>query len=391
MSFASSITIDALERDPYPIYARLRREEPVVHVPVANCWFATRWADIEQITRNPALFTAEAAEAPVNEAFGRPNILTSEGDTHKELRDGVEPHYRPRPVAAYIESLVRPIVEEQLRSFLSSGSDDLVADYFEPVSCLALARSFGFLDVDVPTLRRWFYGLSQGAINFERDPARAAICTEVCAEIDAVVLPLLEQLATNPNKSPLSHMLHSGMPEGQVRPPERILPTVRVALLGGMQEPGHGAASTLVGLLTNPDQFADVKSDIDKLLVPAIDEGLRWVAPIGTQMRTAREDCVVGDTQVQAGTPISCILASANRDETRFTDPDKFDIHRPRASVASFGFGAHFCAGKWFARAQIELALRHLLATLPDLRLAGDPPEFRGWEFRAPTSLRIAA
>lgn len=90
-----------------------------------------------------------------------------------------------------------------------------------------------------------------------------------------------------------------------------------------------------------------------------------------------------------AGTPISCILASANRDEQKLPDPDRFDIHRPRGPVASFGFGAHFCVGKWFAKAQIDIALRVLLDACPGRRLAGDPPAFRGWEFRAPESLRV--
>ena len=100
MSYAGTITIADLETDPLPIYARLRRDEPVIAVPAANCWFATRWADIEQITRNPALFTAEADAAPVNDAFGRPNILTSEGERHKSLSDGADPHCRPRPFAS---------------------------------------------------------------------------------------------------------------------------------------------------------------------------------------------------------------------------------------------------------------------------------------------------
>lgn len=389
MSFARTITIDALERDPYPIYARLRSEAPIAEVPAANCWFATRWADLDAINRS-ADFTAASDDAPVNEAFGRPNVLTTEGPVHRELRDGIEPHYRPRRVAAYIDALVRPIAEAQLEEFLASDGTDLMAGYFEPISALALARSFGFTDVDMPTLRRWFHGLSQGAINFERDPARAAICARTVAEIEAVALPLLQRLAAAPDNSPLSHLLHAGMPEGETRPPERILPSVKVTLLGGMQEPGHGAGSVLTGLLLNPAQMAALREAPDELLPQAIDEGLRWVAPIGTMMRTAIRDTSVNGQPVAAGTAVSCILASANRDETRFPDPDRFDIFRPATSHMSFGAGAHFCAGKWFARAQIGIALRLLLEALPDLRLAGRPPEFRGWEFRAPVALHIA-
>lgn len=388
MRYSETITIDDLDRDPFPHYARLRAEDPIAPVPAANCWFATRWSDVELIARHPD-FTAVSDEAPVNAAFGRPNVLTSEGDTHAALRGGIEPHYRPRRVAEYIEALVRPIAEAQLAAFRASGSNDLLTEYFEPISALALARSFGFMEVDVPVLRRWFHGLSQGAINFERDPARDAICRTVVDEIEAVALPLLERLSKTPDNSPLSHMLHSGMAPGQVRPVEMIMPSVKVTLLGGMQEPGHGAANLLVGLMQNPSQFAALRADMG-LLGPAIDEALRWIAPIGTMMRTALRATEVNGVKVPEGTPVSCIFASANRDETRWDNAEAFDILRPQKAHMAFGQGTHFCAGKWFAKAQIEVAMRVLLDAFPHLAFADDPPEFRGWEFRAPTHCRIA-
>lgn len=389
MRYSETITIDDLETDPYPAYAYLRAQDPIAPVPAANCWFATRWADIETIARHPD-FTAVSPEAPVNAAFGQPNVLTSDGPMHQALRGGIEPHYRPKRVADYIETLVRPIAEAELKSFLASGSNDLLTGFFEPVSALALARSFGFMEVDTPTLRRWFHGLSQGAINFERDPARDAICQAVVAEIEAVALPLLERLSTAPNLSPLSHLLHAGMPEGQTRPPEMILPSVKVTLLGGMQEPGHGAANLLVGLMQAPDQLGALRANLDALLPQAIDEALRWIAPIGTMMRTATRDTEVNGIAIAEGTPVSCIFASANRDETRWDDPDRFDIFRPQKAHMAFGQGSHFCAGKWFAKAQIEITMRVLFEAFPRLAFADDPPAFCGWEFRAPKHCRIA-
>jgi cytochrome P450 len=390
MSYAQSIRIEDLEADPYPIYARLRREQPVAFVPAANVWFATRWRDVETVTKNPDIFSAEAPTSPVEISFGKPTILTSDGPVHKELRSAIEPQYRPRPVMGYIDALVRPIAEQQLAQFESKPKAELMADYFEPISALSLVRSFGLDEVDVPILRRWFHGLSQGAINYERDPARQAISDQTCAEIDAVLLPVLNRLANNPNNSPLSHMLHSGMPEGKTRDPAFVLPSVKVTLLGGMQEPGHGAGSILVGLLQNPDQFAALIANKDEWLPRAVDEGLRWVAPIGTQMRIATQDIEIAGVTVPKDAPIAAVLASANHDEDQFENGGDFDMARTKASSATFGFGGHFCAGKWFAKAQIEIALRVLIDRYPALRI--DPeqiPVFRGWEFRAPTSLHV--
>lgn len=389
MRYGSTVTIDALETDPFPIYARLRATDPISPVPAANCWFATRWSDVEAIARS-ADFTAVAeGEAPVDTAFGRPNVLTCEGETHRTLRGGIEPHYRPRRVAEYIETLVRPLAEAQLLDFLASGSNDLLTGFFEPISALALARSLGFEHVDTATLRRWFHGLSQGAINFERDPARAAICAEVVREIESVARPLLEQLALTPNSSPLSHMLHSGMAEGQVRDIEMVLPTLKVTLLGGMQEPGHGAANLLVGLMQNPDQFAALRANLDELLPNAIDEALRWIAPIGTMMRTALCDTQINGIDIPKGTAVSCLFASANHDESRWENASEFNILRETKAHMAFGQGAHFCAGKWFAKAQIEVVMRVLLDAFPRLEFADAAPEFRGWEFRAPLHCRV--
>ena len=390
MSYAQSIKIEDLETDPYPIYARLRREEPVAFVPAANVWFATRWADVETVTKNPDVFSAEAPTSPVEISFGKPTILTSDGPVHKELRSAVEPQYRPRPVIGYIDGLVRPIAEAYLAAFEGQGAAELMANYFEAVSALSLARSFGLNQVDVPVLRRWFHGLSQGAINYERDPARQAICDQACAEIDAALLPILQRLAKEPNNSPLSHMLHAGLQEGQSRPPEFVLPSVKVTLLGGMQEPGHGAGSILVGLLRNPEQFGRLKADMNEWLPRAVDEGLRWVAPIGTQMRITTRDVEIGGVVVPAGEPIAAVLSSANHDEAEFENPHLFDMARPKRASATFGFGSHFCAGKWFSKAQIEIALGVLLSRFPNLQLDQSRlPEFRGWEFRAPTSLHV--
>ena len=166
------------------------------------------------------------------------------------------------------------------------------------------------------------------------------------------------------------------------------MPTLKVILLGGMQEPGHGAGTTLFALLTHPDQLAAVRADPDGLLPAAIEEGMRWIAPIGTQGRRATARVELGGVELPEDAPVAAVLASANRDETRFPDPDRFDLHRPRGRVATFGFGRHFCSGHAFARALERVALRALLDRYPSLELACDV-RFSGWEFRAPRELHV--
>ncbi len=383
------ITVEALEQDPYPIYARLRREPPSF-VPAVNLWMLTRYADIDLAGSRPDLFTAHTPSSPVERTFGSPTVLTCDGDVHRELRSSIDPKFRPRVVDGYVDALIEPIAAGLLDRFAARGSAELMAEYLEPISVLGLGQVLGLGDADGDTLRRWFAGLAQGAINYELDPARQEIGDATAAEIRERLGPLLDRLEREPDDSAISHMLHAGREPGDPRARELILPSLLVILLGGMQEPGHGAGSALAALLAEPEQAARVAADPAGLVPLAVEEGLRLIAPIGTQLRSTTEDVEIGGATIPAGEPVALVIASANRDEDRFDDPDRFDLDRPRTTHGAFGFGRHFCSGHAFARRQEQIALRMLFERLPDVRLDPErPPVLRGWEFRAPIHLHV--
>ena len=391
MTFVDDVTVADLDADPYPLYARMRAERPVAHVPAVDAWFVVRHADVAFVAEHPDLFPAAAPGSPVERSFGAPTIITVDGPVHHDLRRAFDGNLRPKKVDGYVDDLVRPIARAHAQALAASSGAlvDLLPAYFEPISVLSLAAVLG-IDADADTLRRWFHGMSLGAINYEQDPARQAEADAVLAEVDAVVVPLLERLAAHPDDSTLSHMLHAGRPPGDPRRVDLVLPSVKVAILGGMQEPGHGAASTLAGLLGS-GQLAQVVAD-PSLVPAAVEEGTRWVTPIGTQFRTAARDVDLGGATIPAGAGVSAVLASANRDATVFAEPDRFDLHRhvPAGGQAAYGYGKHFCSGHAFARHQMRIALEELLFAWPGLRAASDEPvAFNGWEFRAPVALLV--
>lgn len=388
--FAQDISVEMLDTEPYEIYKRLRNESPVCWVPAVNLWLVTRWDDCEFAGQHPEMFSAYVDSSPVDRTFGEPTIITCDGAPHEELRKALDPKYRPRAVDQYIDALVRPIANEYLATFESCQEAELMSEYFEPISTLSLARSLGLMDVDMPTLRRWFYGLAQGATNFECDDEKQKVGDATSKEIGAAIAPVFDKLEKDPDDSALSHMLHDGMPEGKTRSRDFILPSIKVTLLGGMQEPGHGAGSILFGLLTHLDQLREVLKDMDKMLPKAVDEGLRWVAPIGTQTRQTTREVELSGVTLPANASVGLLISSACRDETKFDRPDDFDIHRTEKYHAAFGFGRHFCTGHWFARQQVRVALRILIERFPSLQLMQEKwPVFRGWEFRAPTTLWV--
>ncbi len=389
-ALAEGITVAELERDPYPVYARLRAEAPVAYVPAVDLWLVTRWADVRAVASDPAVFSSRMDDSPLDVAFGGTSILTTDGAAHKDIRRSLDAKYSPRAVRGYIDDLVGPIVEERLAAMAARGTVDLLAEYFEPISVLSLGQVLGLGHLDAGTLRHWFHGLHQGAINFEKDPGRQQVSDDVAAEIDAALEPVLARISSAEEDSTIAHMLFSGVLDGGRRDIAEIMPTLKVILLGGMQEPGHGAASTTYALLADPAALERVRADLHGMVPVAVEEGLRWMSPIGTQTRQVRREVELGGTTLPVGARVGSVVASANRDETVFPDPDRYSLDRPRTSHAAFGFGLHACVGHAFSRAQIAIALRRLLQTYPGLRLDGSVGiEFQGWEFRAPRALHV--
>jgi aromatic O-demethylase, cytochrome P450 subunit len=388
-SWLDDISVGQLEHDPYPVFERLRREAPIAWIPSVQANLASTWQECWEIASDFENFGGTTD--PANEhVFGQPNILSVDGDLHAGLRAMIDPQLRPRAVRQYIEELARPIVREVVAGLPETGPAELMAQYFEPISVRALGDLLGFEEIDSGTLRHWFHDLSTGFANKALHPEGFAVSDAVSEEIRAVVDPKLARLSREPDDSSLSHWLHDGMPEGQTRSPEYIYPTLFVILLGGQQEPGHGAGSTLLGLLSNPDQLHRVGED-PNLIPRAINEGLRWCAPIWTTLgRSPYRDVERAGVKIAAGSHILLAYGSANRDETEFERPDVFDIDRAQHPHVAFGTGKHACAGSSFAPNLMRIALEELLAAYSSIELdPGQESSMWGWIFRGPRELHV--
>jgi cytochrome P450 len=387
--WADAITVVELDDDPYPIYARMRREAPVCFVPAVGLWFVTRFADVEYAASHPELIDSRVTPSPLDRTMGGESILVLDGEPQKKLRAMLDPSLRPRVVEETTPDLIEPLVAGLLDDLAPRGRAELMAEYFEPVSVLGLGRVLGLGHLSGDTLRRWFHGLAEGAINFEDDPARWEVADATGAEIDRELAPVLERLWAEPDGSTIATMLRHAEGSFDERV-AHILPTLKVILLGGMQEPGHAAGTTVVGLLQS-GQASLLAADPAARVRDAVEEGLRWVSPIGTQTRRARVDLALGGADVPADANVGVLVSSANRDEEVWgPTADVFDMTRPKRNHAAFGFGPHFCSGHHFSRVQMRIAIQRLFERLPGLRLDPElPPVFTGWEFRAPRNLDV--
>jgi cytochrome P450 len=387
MSVGTTIGVEDLERDPYPIYKQLRSEEPVCFVESVGLWLVTRWDDVQYVDKSPELFTGETEPSTLNRTFGK-NLLGSEGVYHDRIRSIIYPWFRVGAIGHYPDNVIAPVATELVDAFAGRGEADLLSEFAEPLSARVLARALGIEFVAEETLRRWFVELATGAANFEGDPEKQRIADAASAEVNETIAPVLERLESAPDDTLLSSMLHTEV-EGQRLTREEIQSNLKVMIVGGLQATTDLIALSLWAVLSHPEQWEQVKAD-PALVDPAIEEAARWHSPVGTSTRQATRDTELAGVQLEQGALVAAVLASANHDERNWTEPERYDIRRREGSHLAFATGPHLCIGARLARYEARTAWRLLIERLPGLRLdEGRPIEISGWEFRSPHHLHV--
>jgi cytochrome P450 len=390
---ATDIVVDArladIEADPYPLYAWMRRECPIAWVPETERLWITRWEDCREAGENHAVFGP--TQDVFNLVYGDPNVMSLSGDAHREARAPLDVRFRPRAVNEYVDSVLRRTAVRSIDAIRDRGSAELNGELLEPICLRAIGEVMGLGDRDDATLARWFRGLSEYLVDHGRTPEVSAAGEAIHAEIRAYLEGRLDELRRSPDDSTLAHVFGHGMPDGEIRTIDEVLGTIGLTIVGGFQEPAHGTANALLGLLGRPDQTAAVAADPPGLSAKVVGEGLRWIAPFNMTEKLTTEDVEVGGTLIPAGTEIALCLGSANRDETVFEDPDTFDLDRPRGrSHVSFGYGPHRCVGHYVARRLGQVCVEEIFARLPGLRLDPDrEPVVHGWAVRAAKALPV--
>jgi hypothetical protein len=384
VTLGEGVSLEDLERDPYPVYARLRDEEPVSWVPAVQLWLVSRYDDVRHVDLTPKVFTAQTDPSTLNRTMGT-NMLGSEGPDQQRIRRIVEPPFRPRDVEERTRGMIPRLAHELIDGFADRGECDLFREFCGPMSVRSLRFMLGLDEVAWEDLLRWNEGLMPGLANFEGDPAKQAPADAASAELGEALERVMDRLEEEPDGSVLSWMLHLDGDGGRMSR-EEIVANTKLMLSGGLQEPRDLIALSTWALLSHPEQLAEVRAD-RSLVRPAVEETLRWAGPVGTSTRQTTRQTELAGVTLAEGALIGAVLSSANRDPRRFRDPDRFDLHRKEGAHLAFAIGPHFCLGAWFGRHLARVSLEVLLDRLANLRLNPERPvELRGWEFRAPLS-----
>jgi cytochrome P450 len=384
LTVGASITLAELERDPYPIYARLRQEEPVAWAPAVQLWLVTRYDDVRHVDLTPEIFTAATDPSTLNRTMGH-NMLGSEGRDQQRIRRITESPFRPRDVEERTQGMIPKLAHELVDGFVGRGEVDLFTEYCDPMSVRSLQFMLGLDEVPWEDILRWNEGMMPGLANFEGDPDKQAPADRASAQLGDAIEGVMDRLDDEPDSSVLSWMLRYDR-DGDRMTREEIVANTKLMLSGGLQEPRDLIALTVWALGANPDQLDRVRED-RSLVNAAVEETLRWAGPVGTSTRQTTRVTELAGVELEQDALIGAVLSSANRDPARFSDPDRFDIGRKQGAHLAFAIGTHFCLGAWFGRHLARVSLAVLLDRLPNLRLDPErPPTLSGWEFRAPDS-----
>lgn len=378
-----------IETDPYPLYAWMRREQPIAWVPETERLWVTTWDLCSEAGAADDVFgpTRDVHEL----VYGLPNVMAMTGEEHRAARAPLDARFRPRAVNEYVETLLRPTAARYIEAIRERGSAELSGEVLELISSRAVGDVLGLDDVSDETLLHWFHGLGAYLVDLGRgDPSIAEHAAVIKAALRDYLTQRRRELEREPDGSTIDHMLHHGMPEGQSRPIDEIIGTVGTMIVGGFQEPAHAAANTVLGLLGRPEHAAVVAADPRGSSPAAVQESLRWIPPFSMTEKLTTADVVLGGYLIPAGTEVALVVGSANRDETHFDDPDTFDLGRSRANSMAFGFGKHFCVGHYVARQVAQVSVEELFSRLPGLRPDPDrEPVVHGWAVRGAKTLPV--
>ncbi len=367
--------------DPYSVYRRLRREQPVLRIqsPMGEAFLITRYDDVLAVLKNAATFSSRANARGIDVVMGR-TILEMDGKEHQRHRNLIAPALLPRglqKLATTIESIANTLIDR----IEDQGRGELVSQFTFTYPLRVIAHIIG---IPIEDYER-FHHMALDLISIADDPPRSFAAAQA---LEAYLLPILHRRREEPADDLLSHLARAEI-DGERLADEEVISFLRLLLPAGAETTYRLLGSTLFALLTHPEQREEIEADRTCLDL-AIEEALRWESPVQYVTRETTDEVEIAGQHLPPGTMIMAALGSANRDEAHYPDPDAFDMHRRAEDHLAFGFGHHFCAGSHLARLESRVALNAILDRLRHLRL--DPayqPRIVGLAFRSPDRLPV--
>lgn len=379
-------------RDPYPFFARKRREAGVFAGTVMDYsktpeslmpkqeYSAMSFDAVNTVFRDGRVFSSKPYDKTIGLFMG-PTILAMEGKKHREHRNLVSAAFKSKALARWEPTIVRPICNGLIDEFIEIGRADLIRNFTFEFPTRVIAKLLGLPADDLPMFRKRAVQLISYHVNYEG-------AFEASAALKDYFLEQIEQRKSKPTEDIIGDLVTAEI-DGEKLTDEAIYSFLRLLLPAGLETTYRSSGNLLYLLLTHPEQFAALQADRE-LLAPAIEEGLRYETPLTVVQRFTTEDTEVEGVKIPARSVIGVCIGSANRDERRWERSEKFDIFRKHVPHISFAAGEHTCLGLHLARLETRVAMECLLDRLTNVTLlTEDDPHIHGQPFRSPNALPV--
>jgi len=368
--------------DPYPMFAMMRGSMPVMRVEFMNrvAYSVTKYDDCVAVLKDADTFSSRS-NAEVGKVMGR-TVIEMDGKEHTRNRALVQQVFAPKNLDA-LSGMLEHLVHDIIDRFAKEPAGDLVAGFTEQFPIQVMAHMTGIPRQDHAQFQRWAIDI----IGFPKDLQKGLASAEALRQY---LLPIIAERRVHPADDVISKLV-TGTVDGEGLTDDEVVSFLRLLIPAGAETTFKLLGNIFVALLSDREpRWERVRAD--RTLVPwTIEETLRWETSVLMVSRQATRDVEIRGVPIPAGTNVSLLIASGNRDEDHYENADVFDLDRRADDHLAFAFGRHHCLGYHLARMEVRIALNAILDRLPKLRLDPEapPPQILGLAFRAPKRVDV--
>ena len=354
-----------VQENPFPFYAFLRRHCPVMWLDAFHAWAISRYHDVDFAIKNPQIFSSAKwlveSIGDLNPAPEVPWMIETDPPDHSRLRKLVSKAFTPRTVSL-LEPRIRAIAEELLAPLRSGDEFEFVREFSNPLPVIVIAEMLGIEPDRRADFRRWSDNVVRGTNRPGAEAERAEI-RHTNSEMRSYFQNAIAQRRREPRNDLLTALVQAEE-DRQVLTSEEVLAMAMLILLAGNETTMNLLGNSILALLAHPDALSAVRRD--RGIVPQlIEEVLRYDSPVQIVFRRTTREVELAGTAIPAGATVFVLLGSANRDEAKFPEPERFDLQRDAGEHLAFGFSTHFCLGAGLARLEAKVALEEFLYSCP--------------------------
>jgi len=402
--------------DPYPHYRQLRDEAPVHFAKKSGVWCVSRYDDVMFVLNHPEIFSSRAmftflmnqgneGAPPLSWAMLRfvttmlvktrlnpfefataRNLIAEDGERHRSMRNIVNRGFTPRRISAW-EDRAKEIVAASMAKLKHSEHFDLVEELSVPLPVTLISELLGVEPERRADFKHWSDVVVSSTSGAGRDDPFSADFREAIIALILYVKGVASDRKQNPRDDLISLIVAEQDGENALSVRE-VFQFVMLLLVAGNETTTNLIGNTVKALLANPDQLERLVREPQRLPA-AIEEGLRFDAPVQIVFRTTTREVEIAGTRIPAGAYVAPLIGSANRDERQFENPDRFDVTRNPQGHLGFGFGKHFCLGASLARLEARVALEALVPELGRFELARPSTLVDSFLVRGPRHLEL--